>query len=477
MRGLTAAGVIDKIGAISCVSGGTWFGTPYTFAPNSVSDAKLLGPLVAPAKTTLASLTTSSLPCLAGCMNLLKDETFAFVVGAQLLRAKAGRIPYDKIYSRSLNDVFLVPYGIGGTTTPFTLDQASLKAIKTNNPHITASFQMPKADRPFFIAGGTQIYQTNAPATATVRQVGLPGQIYRNIEYTPLYVGAPQIVQNGPASSIYGGGYVESFAFGSTSPKPLSQNLVSVSPGPFPFLLSDVVGSSSAAIEAYFDEYFPKCSGGFPQFEYWPVDQIGSLPANQYSFGDGGILENTGVVSLLRRGYQTIFAFVNSEHSIGSTDGCVYGIDGEISRLFGLIPDQNNGNTQSTQVFETSLFCDVAKGLAATKTAGTAPVYAGTFPVMSGNVFGIAPYSPRIFWIYNDWNQSWRAQLPQAIQALFSNPQNRLSNFPNYNTVRQSPLELMYLTPMQVNLLADMWAYTVSTGFQDPGSAFGTPIA
>jgi hypothetical protein len=78
--------------------------------------------------------------------------------------------------------------------------------------------------------------------------------------------------------------------------------------GKYPFLLSDVSGS--AALASVMDLF--GCSGGFSYFDYWPIRNIGQESAVTYSFGDGGILENTDVIPLLRRRYRVIFAFVNT---------------------------------------------------------------------------------------------------------------------------------------------------------------------
>src|SRR5262252_4477814 len=41
MRGLHAAGVLPLLGAISCVSGGSWFGLPFSFARAAYDDGQL----------------------------------------------------------------------------------------------------------------------------------------------------------------------------------------------------------------------------------------------------------------------------------------------------------------------------------------------------------------------------------------------------------------------------------------------------
>jgi hypothetical protein len=192
------------------------------------------------------------------------------------------------------------------------------------------------------------------------------------------------------------------------------------------------------------------------------------------------VLENIGIVPLLRRGYPVIFAFVNSPYPVNSDDsGCVDGIDGQISRLFGLIPANDFGNSQDTQIFATDQFSELAAGLKAARQSGGPVVYAGRFPIQPGNPFQLSPYEPQIFWLYNDLNETWFNELPVAVQDLFTSspPSDYLGNFPNYATVGQNDYSLLYLSPRQVNLLADMWTFTVLQGFAGSGRVFGTAVS
>src|SRR5262245_45110662 len=56
MRGLYAGGFLDLVGALSCVSGGTWFGTMFNYAPASLDDSQLLGPVIDPGEITLNNI-------------------------------------------------------------------------------------------------------------------------------------------------------------------------------------------------------------------------------------------------------------------------------------------------------------------------------------------------------------------------------------------------------------------------------------
>jgi hypothetical protein len=221
----------------------------------------------------------------------------------------------------------------------------------------------------------------------------------------------------------------------------------------------------------------------FPEFSYWPLVNIGQEQACTYSFGDGGILENTGIVPLLRRQYKVIFAFVNTPYPVGCTDeGCYEGVDGQITRLFGHIPKNDFGNGQDTQIFPSDQFDIVKNGLTQSKNAGRVVFAAGKFTIQTPNSFALEPYPGDghvlIFWMYNDLNANWKAQLQPDVRNLLesTNPGNYMLNFPNYSTVFQNEYELLLLSAQQVNLLADMWSYNMISGFSRNDQAFGVSL-
>lgn len=498
MRGLNAAGVLPFFGAISCVSGGSWFGVPFSFAPDSFSVAELLGEVTAPGDITVAGLQSIPDTCLGTALLNLTDSALEAEVAYYLYQYGRGYVPFDKIWARILNDLILAPFALDDTSTYFSLDLATVNQIVANNPGLAqTNFYTLRDNQPYVFAGGTQIYPSAAtlprgdlvralpPARSKAARgaVGLTGQFFRHFEYSPAYVGTSQLFSGaGCGGADFGGGFLQTFGFDSPAPtSPPQQNVAQVTTPSFQFLLSDAIGSSSAAIAAYLDEY--GLDAVFPEFSYWPMVKIGQEEACTYSFGDGGVLENTGIVSLLRRQYKVIFAFVNSPYPIGSSeDGCYKGVDGQITRLFGFNPPNNFGNSQNTQIFPSAQFATVLAGLTQSKAAGGVVFAAGNFTIQTPNSFDLAPYPGSgevlIFWLYNDLNKSWANQLPRNVRALLSStdPFNYMANFPNYDTVGQNDFELLWLSPQQINLLADMWSYNIISGFTQTDQAFGLSL-
>ena len=83
------------------------------------------------------------------------------------------------------------------------------------------------------------------------------------------------------------------------------------------FNLSDISGTSSAFFAAAADDVDEQ--EWIPQFNYWPVAGVEGkedVPTYDYTFGDGGVLDNTGILALLARRVQNIIVFVNCETPI-----------------------------------------------------------------------------------------------------------------------------------------------------------------
>jgi hypothetical protein len=73
-----------------------------------------------------------------------------------------------------------------------------------------------------------------------------------------------------------------------------------------------------------------------------------------------------------------------------------------------------------------------------------------------------------VIWLYNQKVAKWVSALPSDVQAFLASTSHRnyMANFPNYETVFQNRdaigiPELLLLTPQQVNLLADLWSWSV----------------
>lgn len=469
MRGLHALGLLDQVGAISAVSGGSWFATIFSYAPTTIDDATLLGAVVEPGAITLDSLATLAPHYLAAPFTRFSTESLGAIKTAMMVEiGQQADPPFNRLYARTLNEFLLAPFGLADPHKLFTLDQLTVAQIIANNPTLRPEdFYTMRPDRPYFIAGAAQAYPLGAD------------QRLRAVEMTPLYTGLPQyFAGEGPAGADIGGGYVESFAFDSTVTQPLPPtDWVSVAtPEPL-FLLSDLMGSSGAAPGELLNSFGQP--EWFPQFNYWSPVQPPATDAKTvaYSFVDGAALENSGIVPLLRRHYPIIVAFLNTQRPIGAvSEFTVDGIARMVTQLFGVQPPALPKPTRDPQIFPRHQFEPLQAALLRAKAEQRAPWFMDSYELIQPNAYGIPPYpgdgngpgKVTVVWFYNERNQEWYNQLPAEVQALFNqnDPTNDLRNFPNYhifsqNTNRAGLPQLLNLTPQQIHLIAHMHCYTV----------------
>ncbi|HET9057974.1 MAG TPA: hypothetical protein VFN30_14095 [Chitinophagaceae bacterium] len=470
MRGLTKSFIADSIGAISCVSGGSWFGTPFSFAPTLFSDDELLGIQTPPSKLTVSALQSINTGNICLPLTWMSNSAITAVLTYQY---EINDVPWNKLWSRMLNAFLLDGFMLGGDQTFFTLNTTTLNSLLSKNPSLTHSnFYLQRDGRPFYIAGGTQNYPTGA------------NLVMRHMEYTAMYAGTPQTCGPiGPSGQHYGYGYVDNILFDTLNPKSLSNQLAtaSLNINPYtnkqmPFLLSDQMGSSSSAPGSYLD-YFLNNPTWFPQFNYWSPAYTGKEIPALYSFTDGGDLENTGIIPLLRRQYKLIIACINTSLSlknIGYSDSeYVNGVDSQISRLFGQYPTPP-GIIPPIQVFnDNGKFNALCNALINAKASGKPLLYSDSYTIYPNNYFGVPAYPNNeeviVLWVYNDLNREWYNQLPTTVQSLLQStkPDNYMANFPNLATVFQNKAnvdgvwipEVLLYTPQQINLLANMQYY------------------
>ncbi|WP_440135078.1 hypothetical protein [Chitinophaga sancti] len=471
MRGLLDSFIADAIGAISCVSGGSWFGTPFSFAPATFSDAILLGTQIPPAQLTIQNLQNLDARNICFPLTIMENVAIGSVLAYQ---HEINDVPWNKLWSRMLNAFFLDSLLVGDDQTFFTLNTQTLNNLLVQNQSLTHSnFYLLRNNRPFYIAGGTQNYPTGIDL------------VMRHMEYTAMYAGTPQQCGTiGPDGEHYGYGYVDNILFDTLHPKMISANSAAayLNPNPYnykqmPFLLCDQMGSSSSAPGSYLD--FFSQQDWFPRFNYWSPNYTGKESTEFYSFTDGGDLENTGIIPLLRRQFKLIIACINTSLPLKdinyNDDNYVNGIDAQISRLFGRQPNPP-GIIPDIQVFnDNGKFDALTNAFLSKKKNGQPLLYSDTYTIYPNNYFGVPAYpngeDVLVLWIYNDMNKEWYNQLPLPIKSLLTStaPDNYMANFPNLATVFQNKTkifgewvpEVLLYTPEQINLLANMQYYNI----------------
>lgn len=447
LRALRELRLLHKVRYVSCVSGGSWTCVPFTYL-NSVSDADFLGEALMPDQVTKAALRNLG----------AKRSHMRTIANSKLLGSAIKRLPGilfldDEAYADIIGRVFLHPYGLNDERMLFTWGKktrdaiiAANKGVDPQNPLDPKRFYTVQRSRPFLIASGTVLRGDN-PRPRDRR-------IY--FEMTPLYVGAPALHRKaGEFGLDIGGGFVETFAFDSKK---------AVRSGPRAvisvmkrrknrFTLADVIATSGAAPA----EKVP--IKGFPEFNYWLPNDPG--PAVEYDFGDGGILENTGVMALLRRRVKRVILFVNSNKPFSVRANEVR-LSSQVTALFG-----KGTAGKVNQVFPTA---DLKRlGEAFGRLSPTKPlVYEDEYQVRDNAQFGVRKgWRVKVLWVYNNWVEDWVAALPRRTQETVRRHRKKrkgmFRRFPHYKTFEENPPEVIDLRREQVNLLAHLSYWVVKS--------------
>ena len=441
LRGLKELNLLKNVRYLSCVSGGSWASVPFTYLNDNWTDDMFLGQVIAPGDLTVEALKKTDRNSFAHLISnsVILDDFFEHVF----------RFAGDETFSRAIGDIFLEPLEIDSLKRSFSLDANSVEKIISHNPRLNADdFYTVRAGRPFLIVGSTILRADNPD--------DLPKRIH--FETTPLYAGARVLHKGaGSAGLNLGGGYIEPLGFDSDEPNdpPDGSQMVEVRLGSSRHLytLSDVAGTSGAAPA----EVLAKLGLdwlGFPEFRHWSVPDADQTRAKEYTFGDGGILENLGIMSLLMRKVERIVVFVNTKTPLRGGDKDE--INDSIRPLFGQTPkfDLNH-------VFPADRYQELIDNLLAQKEAEHTVMHKATYPVREAPHYGIEDgWEVDVLWVYNDRVKDWEKQLPATIRKKIAT--GSLGTFPHYRTFFQNPPKVIDLSATQVNLLAHLHCWNIT---------------
>jgi len=448
LRALDRNGLLDRARYMSAVSGGSWGSFPFMFLDNSLSDEVYFGSYLDPEQINAGNLEYSP------DFSLSKAIDNATFIDKILPELDFGHDLFAQIVSK----IILEPFKIGDQRRFFTLNKDTLQKILEINPHFKASdfyLANPKKNRPFYIAGGTLLR---------------PDFKRFQLEMTPLYVGVNAFFPKAGSHGNFdiGGGYVEPHGFNTDSPQSIQGNMINSRLGKLKnmFNLGDMVGTSSAA-PAEFAERFGFSWIGFPEFKYWcnfksPV----KTQQKEYDFGDGGILENLGIMPLLKRKVEKIIMFVNCETPLTGLDETKGQITDSIPALFYPLNHQNgSGKFSDNIVFanQTDKYQLLVNDLLTKIQKGLSPIHINSYKVTKQPYYNITEeYDVQILWVYNAPVKDWKNKLKPEVQNLLDTSK-LLRRFPYYKSFMQNSPEVLALRPIQSNLLSHLSAWIVDS--------------
>jgi hypothetical protein len=484
LRGLLSFNALQHVDYISCVSGGSWASTAFTYySAGASSDEEFLGPITDPKDITLGGISNVPTSCLGwGATQDLGDAIDA--------QHRAG-VPDDMLWAAAIGQLFFKRFGLYDPTNPgyFSLDDATVAEIKAANPSLAnATFNVVRRpadyNMPYLLINAT----IDGPTATTPYN---PDRLVM-ITYSPLYSGIPfQQVVNYPmakmlatkaqVNALVGGGFIESFAWGCDAPaEPSTTGSVTVGAPKSVFTAADASGTSSSAFAAIFEK-IKLIDGLLPEQNYWPPVASGTQPpAELFDFGDGGNLENYGLLPLIMRGVKKVLLFINTETPLNvdydPTKGYAHekDLDSSFAALFGIPVKDLLGKSghDYNQVFPSTDYAPLVEAMQALKRQGQAMVVSKTHTIQKNDWWGIpAGGTIDVLYFYLDKVEAWKSQIKDdwVKLQLDLGDVGEFPHFPNFKTIDEDlipPWSLTQYSPKQVNLLADLtcWVVTQNQG-------------
>lgn len=524
MRGLHQLGLLDDTRYISCVSGGSWASALYCYRGDDTTIEDWLGKHKdSPSDINLDDV-KSSLPQQIKNLNTI---TFSILLLDSIYQAY---LNYDdnkdslhdvlnRIWINSVGRTYLEPHNLYSpsdtTNEYFSISESE---FTNKNPEIDSPLirnMSSKSLPPFPIINSGLSF----PFVSEVLSKKLS---YVGYEFTPIYVGptlSKTIEYSNTCKVNIGGGLMSPTGYNSTANQPISGSTTGASRKPNDYSLSLAVatGSSSIAlsgitskgwdsiiyylIEALksifsrkqnpfntssisYDDIMKALNwlkdrinnaGLEPQAKVFPTAISEAIPqTTNYRFCDGGNIENTGIMAMLRREVENIVVFVNTYvpfNCTSSDDVTLENVDSSLSSLFGVLTDQQisseyNGSgvdLSHNHVLDKSVFTQIVTEFNKIKSSsnhGTLICKTENVEILENDWWNIQKGKANIVWVYNDKVPAFTNNLNNEIKAkLDANDQSFGSEFPNYDTFKST---LLGMYSNQANLLADLGDYNVT---------------
>lgn len=484
-RGLVASGLLERVRYISCVSGGSWASSIFVYYRKGPSnDAALLDLGLAGSPPGELDLARLSKPLPPASMAAVMTDNLVQPIREGLERG------VDGVWNHAVAKVYLEPFGLVDDEPlvpcldAATRDHILARPGNQGVPGLSANnFILPREGRPFLVI--------NACIIEPSEQGWIAPQRAASLQFTPLYVGSPQPVElsnpRRPKQAFaVGGGFVEPFAFGGAAPETVgADHLARIPLDPLGIdgrqTLRFAVGSSSAAYAAVADDILDNNERLTPITPYWPVRTSDLVPAQDFDVGDGGILENFGLLAMLQRRVERAVVFINTNEPLDLDYEPVHRkhptrptptrgkIDPSLPTLFG-IETHGIGTTRGhNTVFWIAAYRELVEALQDCKRERRPLVVHQTLDVRANAWWGIAGgWQVEIVWVYLDRVGAWEDLLPQDTQEAIEQGKRKvagkgqLEHFPNFKTIGENPFKLVELTPTQIRASAALAEWVIA---------------
>jgi len=251
---------------------------------------------------------------------------------------------------------------------------------------------------------------------------------------------------------------------------------------PTPFSLMDAVGISSAMFASTASRVgFSQIITPKQQYAGIASGDLAQQPTRQFQFGDGGDLDNLGVLPMVQSGATKLVSLINTVTPLASTselDLCDVPAGTDLSQaksnsassnlgaLFGFstgVPEDEY--YANNHVFASEEYAPLLCKLQTLRDAGRPAIVATNHTTIENTWWNIpAGRSVEVLWVYLERISEFADQLPQETQAeIAKGDQGIFRNYPFYATMLNNPPELPSLTTSQVNLLASHFEFAVNS--------------
>lgn len=502
LRALRELGLLEKVRAISGVSGGTWLSAAWTFLPDDRDDDGFFGRVLAPealirrargGEDKTCSIDHVDEACFAWPICDGSFNTPALLASGH--RAKLRGVELEDRWAHAVGEILFAPVDLfhvdeeGQPAAFFAADAEAAAEARRHNPALasmralTVHTRADDTPRPFAIFNTAFVCTDRAGNSASAPVQG-----------TPYFVGTPSTP---PAldsrGEAIGGGAVLPFSYGgrliraeADDPRLVELELERI------YALHDLVGCSSAF-------FADKAVGGaptqplVPQYPRYRPGVAAPAGGPDY-FLDGGALENTGVAALLAwSDIDRVIAFVNAPAALDVTADGVAMVERQVPPLFGyrpfvrgvgyrpyegveaptiasgtalerglleLLPEKRDAVAEgfrNNAVFAAEAFRELLEGLLRRATAGGEKPGVGPsaflqrgVPVIDNPWHGVTGgRRVDVLWVLLSPASQWLGRLRPAVARA------RPSTWPNY------PTAWTHLDPESVNLLSHFTSWVV----------------
>jgi len=473
LSGFRELNVLHKIKYLGGIGGSSWAVLAFTYSQLEVSDAVLLGELIAPHELTPKKLNKVVRNCMrtSASRNIVQNIENMCVKGRNL----------SDVWSDIIFDAYLRPYGIKNNHY-FAYNEEQLGQIKSRNPHIVSkNFHLPaNKNRPFPIVG-TSIIGPAQRMPMNEPFFNIDRDSFYFLEMTPLYFGNfwSQSINydfgNGKQTVVAGGAvepigcFIELSQFSEQLKGLGQQKLQGTLSIPKPSRLMDLKGciaASSYAPEELIDPEFIMKAECALSLNHWSC--VPSVTAcNEMFFADGGYTQSICLISFLQRRVKKIILFFESsvplksskEWDVESDVPESNQVDVALSSYFGICPPKissSAGMLCKNQVFSAVDFITVMKGLQEAQDKEEPIMYTTNLVTIENSWWGIpAGVKSQITFSYLGHVKSWEKMLPQDTQKqLQTSPE--FKNFPFF------PESFCGISTKNSNLLCNMAGWTIT---------------